>query len=827
MTATLNGMFNTAPDTPSPIYPDRLIRPLPKRTLRSRLPSDAADSILYPPAPPATQLFYGAGATNEDVVNESKVYVQQSDGRDQSPDQDHHPPYYENGVDLDSGDEDGPVVVRRSAGFRGSSLSPTPSSVRQQALPSNGKGQPAMSSPTGPDGYDAFENTNNKKKRKIPTPGNMGSHHSSLSPEFAAIGLANPGQHHPSSAGEGGHASTFYGTGSPASPVSSGMSGPGRGRLGRQGRRSSVHGHITWSQNRAAGRRDGPLPSPGPTGDSATRNHGIISAALANAAASAFSSSPYRVTIQGSMLEQQTTPTRTQFTFTCESDSSKGMALHRSPVSQRQARQNSRGFSTQGTQTSPTVATQLNPQAGTQPQQQPCQAAAPTEPAPERKKKRSPSSLYALAARQRKIQQQYSNLHHPPSLEDMWICEFCEYESIFGRPPEALIRQYEIKDREERKRLAEKKRLLEKAKMKGRKHKKAFKNATKHSAAHHATYDQSYDRASVDHSSLGEGPRNDDFGPEHEEETTAVTPQPAPAGTLKPPLPPGSAAKKSPATVSSGRDLLEVGTTTRSFLTYNHNHNPTNTTSPQNQMWFVLFKIFRLGYSETKKYKAKKAAAQSGAPQFQQPPSGSPYYPSDTSRDAPYPMDSLPDQTPPLAALGKRARAKEVLALLLALCQFAFGLAVIGLYSQDINAARDRGDSAPSRWVYAVVTAFMSTVTAVLYLVLGWWWRKRSKPSFSGRQGLHLPLFAWEGVLVILWLVVFGIFGEMYIGVYHVGGKEGGESKVTRMRRAVWVDLACLVFWVGSTSWRGVRWWKANGSGFRAEGGEEGEKELA
>jgi hypothetical protein len=101
---------------------------------------------------------------------------------------------------------------------------------------------------------------------------------------------------------------------------------------------------------------------------------------------------------------------------------------------------------------------------------------------PERKP-RSPGSIYALAARQRRLQQQYANLHHPPSLDEIWICEFCEYESIFGHPPEALIRQYEIKDRKERRRLAEKRRLLEKAKMKGRKGKKATKNAAKNAAA--------------------------------------------------------------------------------------------------------------------------------------------------------------------------------------------------------------------------------------------------------------------------------------------------------------------------------------------------------
>ncbi|KAL6238063.1 hypothetical protein BDW75DRAFT_46972 [Aspergillus navahoensis] len=267
-------------------------------------------------------------------------------------------------------------------------------------------------------------------------------------------------------------------------------------------------------------------------------------------------------------------------------------------------------------------------------------------------------------------------------------------------------------------------------------------------------------------------------------------------------------------------------------------------------MWFVLFKIFRFGYSETKKYKAKKAAQQNPGygqnPQFQQAPFPNPYfggnadgprgpgaapeqYPMDT-----YPAPPLPEQTPP-PAMGKRAKLKALLSTALAIVQFAFGLAVIGMYSQDINTARDKGNSAPSRWVYAVVTAFLSTATAFVYLVLGWWWKKRSKPSFSQRSGLFLPLFVWESVLVILWLVVFGIFGEMYIGVYHVGGKDGGENKVTRMRRAVWVDLACLVFWALSGAWRGVRWWKAKGVGqgtgfsFRRRRAdvEGGEKEMA
>ncbi|KAE8147882.1 hypothetical protein BDV25DRAFT_159388 [Aspergillus avenaceus] len=554
MTATLNGMYNTAPDTPSPVYPDRLIRPLPKRTLRSRLSTETAESILYPPAPPATQLFYGTCMENGDALNEPKVYVQQSEGHDQTPERDHHHPYG-NGFDAESGDEDGPVVVHRSAGFRESSPSPT----MPQGHPGNGPRTQIKSSSAGPDGYDAFENTNNKKKRKIPTPGSLVGHHSSLSPEFSSMGLASSA---PSTvSGESSHVSTFYGTGSPASPVSTGLSGAGRGRLGRQPPRSStgraslsLQTQTNWPSARTPGRRDGLLSSPGPEGDPVKSDQGIISAAIANAAASAFPSPP-RGSGHVSMLEQQTTtPTKTQFTFTCESDSSKGMALqaqspystHRSPSSLPVAAQNQRGLSTQGTQTSPNSSSHAN-------QQGQAQRASGPDPSVAGKKKRSPGSTYALAARQRKIQQQYSNLHHPPSMEDIWICEFCEYESIFGRPPEALIRQYEIKDRKERKRLAEKKRLLEKAKMKGRKNKKATKNATKNAAAQQAAFDHGYDhgRASVDHSSMA-GPELDDYPVnEYDEE-----PSSGPPACVPPPLPPGHQAP-----AAGAKAATDAGTT--------------------------------------------------------------------------------------------------------------------------------------------------------------------------------------------------------------------------------------------------------------------------
>lgn len=105
--------------------------------------------------------------------------------------------------------------------------------------------------------------------------------------------------------------------------------------------------------------------------------------------------------------------------------------------------------------------------------------------APPKKSKRRNGNSLMLAAKHRRQQTEYQNYHHPPSPEEIWMCEFCEYERIFGRPPEALIRQYEIKDRRRRREEAERRRLLEKAKMKSRKGKKASKLPAKNNAAVH------------------------------------------------------------------------------------------------------------------------------------------------------------------------------------------------------------------------------------------------------------------------------------------------------------------------------------------------------
>lgn len=89
-------------------------------------------------------------------------------------------------------------------------------------------------------GYDSFENSNNKKKRKIPTSSSSGILPPSLagiSADMASMGISvgNDGAE-----GEDGGTQQYYGQGYPAVPASgTGISGAGRGRYGRSGRHDS------------------------------------------------------------------------------------------------------------------------------------------------------------------------------------------------------------------------------------------------------------------------------------------------------------------------------------------------------------------------------------------------------------------------------------------------------------------------------------------------------------------------------------------------------------------------------------------------------------
>ncbi|KAB8556623.1 hypothetical protein FH972_025659 [Carpinus fangiana] len=472
-------------DEISPIFPDRPIRPLPKRKIRSRLSSEAADAISYPPVPSSSSPLFGSPQSQNETSSLHKGSESHILPRD-SHDEHTCECGANHGSELDSEEEEG-VTRTRS------------------------------------DGYESFENTNNKKKRKIPVSGAgmvlpseiSGSDIDHVSVDSAGI------SHVDEISSPISYASTGSGIG---------LSGAGRGRYARQQTRPGPERRPLGASTNALNAYSNGHTNKMKRDWTSTTTHidheraekGIISAAMASAAHRSHNSPASKGQENVSLLQQehqQASPQGKDFTFECKSNSSNKMGLTRRSASTNtvsgsiNSAEDARGFTAQGTQTNPLNNTQ-NPVIANKRQDRSSNHANQAPPLQAPRRPRRPEQEYAAAARQRQMQQDINNYHHPPRKEDIWICEFCEYEAIWGRPPVALVRQYEVKDRKERKAAEERRRLLEKAKAKGRKNKKGTKGVKTTGVAQPSQphpYDPQYDSAAPqEHDSQGEEFFDDD-----------------------------------------------------------------------------------------------------------------------------------------------------------------------------------------------------------------------------------------------------------------------------------------------------------------------------
>ena len=228
----------------SPVYPDRPIRPLPRRSLRERLSPEVAESIDYPPAPAASSpMFYtsyaDAIAQRHGLVVQSAIRESLAAARQESENEPKQGPGFKV-QEGDSDEEEGMIRQYEELQNLQRMMPPPP----KEGM--NGTAEPlahsGASSNDSVDGYDSFENTNNKKKRKIPMSGNLGAHSqslsASLSAELANLGISSPDppDAQPS---ESESRAIYYGNATPAPPATApaGVSGVSRSRLGRLGRR--------------------------------------------------------------------------------------------------------------------------------------------------------------------------------------------------------------------------------------------------------------------------------------------------------------------------------------------------------------------------------------------------------------------------------------------------------------------------------------------------------------------------------------------------------------------------------------------------------------
>ncbi|KAL3417150.1 hypothetical protein PVAG01_11150 [Phlyctema vagabunda] len=121
--------------------------------------------------------------------------------------------------------------------------------------------------------------------------------------------------------------------------------------------------------------------------------------------------------------------------------------------------------------------------------------------------------------------------------------------------------------------------------------------------------------------------------------------------------------------------------------------------------------------------------------------------------------------------------------------QFVMALVVCGLYGTDLSKANKMGKYSDGKWIYAEVVGALAAFTALLYMI-----------PFMMRVPM---LFVWDTILFILWIALFGVFGNMYIKE-HAEGNAG----ITRMKNAVWIDLVNALLWLTSAVGMTIHWVK-------------------
>ncbi|KAF4343870.1 hypothetical protein FBEOM_2171 [Fusarium beomiforme] len=445
-----------SPDTVSSLFPDRPIRPLPKRRLREKLSPGAAETIPYPPsAHETTPLFYYPPYTFKEDGSPPRACTTSPAPQDRRMETGRNYTPRRNGMGLPGGGDEEETALRSTLVTRSPPEILT-RGTQKSSKPELPNPQPPLSATSSVDGYDVFENTNNKKKRKIPSAGDASLNGTqSLDNEIRSLAISAAVGHSPTNESHNDRVyshSNSHPTNGTFTSNNQGISGPGRGRLGRsRNGRSPLRALSDGTSNSWAGRGSKAATSQWAPGE--PEGNGIISNAIANAE---------KIRPQGqenvSLLQQHTTATKsapasTQFTFTCDS-------------------QVPGTIQWPGHASKHSMSTQAGPDSlppGSVAHHDGSSVAASRGSGSSRRdsKRRLDRSLERAARRRRQEARR-----DPTRTADEWICEFCEYEMIFGVPPKALIRQYEMKDRKRRQEEADRKRLLEKAKEKSRKGRK-------------------------------------------------------------------------------------------------------------------------------------------------------------------------------------------------------------------------------------------------------------------------------------------------------------------------------------------------------------------
>ncbi|KAH6894641.1 hypothetical protein B0T10DRAFT_258236 [Thelonectria olida] len=134
--------------------------------------------------------------------------------------------------------------------------------------------------------------------------------------------------------------------------------------------------------------------------------------------------------------------------------------------------------------------------------------------------------------------------------------------------------------------------------------------------------------------------------------------------------------------------------------------------------------------------------------------------------------------------------------------QFLFAIIACGFYGNRVQADDKADDGFSPEWLFAIVVAGASATTAILFVALT---PLGAIPYFGSKLKLvkTYRAFAWDLILFVAWMVVFGIFAGIFLKRDSDDPYKGSSTSL--MKVAVWIDLVNAILWLVSGVYGGCK----------------------
>ncbi|KAJ4424446.1 hypothetical protein N0V82_000968 [Gnomoniopsis sp. IMI 355080] len=132
--------------------------------------------------------------------------------------------------------------------------------------------------------------------------------------------------------------------------------------------------------------------------------------------------------------------------------------------------------------------------------------------------------------------------------------------------------------------------------------------------------------------------------------------------------------------------------------------------------------------------------------------------------------------------------------------QFLFGIIIVGIYGVRVGDGQKNADDASPVWWFGMIVAVLACISALILAFTA------PFGAVSKKFKVHY-LFGWDLGLCFLWIVVFGIFMQIFHNRSSDDSYQGSSTSV--QKAAAWLDLVNVLLWLISGVYGGIKTWVA------------------